>query len=422
MSRPAEWSESEYTRRNFVALGADYSGYLIGMSFASQATILPAFAAHLGASNVVIGAIPAVMTLGWFLPSLFVAPYTETLPRKLPFIRRYTVWERVSLPLLAGAAFFLADPAPRLTLGVLLVLLLSMTSVSGTLIPAWMDVIARTIPTTLRGRFFGAANLVGSVGGLLGTAATAYLLAAFPAPESYGLCFLAGALFLGLSYIGLMNAREPAAPIRPPVALGAYLRRIPALLRRDHNLRWFLLARAVETVGAMALGFYTVYALRVFDAQDWQVGVFTALYLIGQTAGNVVLGWLADRAGHRVVLALGVGALATANLAVLTAPSIQALGPVFVLAGIRFSAIHLSGRTILLEFAQDPAELPTYIGLANTSLAPLSFATPLLAGWVADRLGFPIVFAVAATFAVGGLAVLLARVREPRRATTGVRP
>ncbi|MGH7416426.1 MAG: MFS transporter, partial [Candidatus Rokuibacteriota bacterium] len=58
-------------RHNFLALGLDYSCFLIGMSFASQATILPAFAAHLGASNVLIGSIPAVMMLGWFLPSLF---------------------------------------------------------------------------------------------------------------------------------------------------------------------------------------------------------------------------------------------------------------------------------------------------------------------------------------------------------------
>jgi hypothetical protein len=34
--------------------------FLVGLSFASQSTILPAFAAHLGASNLVIGAIPAL--------------------------------------------------------------------------------------------------------------------------------------------------------------------------------------------------------------------------------------------------------------------------------------------------------------------------------------------------------------------------
>ena len=111
---------------------------------------------------------PAVMTLGWFLPSLFVAPHTESLPRKLPFMLRYTLWERLPLPALAAVAFFVADPLPRLALALVLLLLLLMTGVGGALTPAWMDVIGRTIPTTLRGRFFGAANVLASAGGLLG--------------------------------------------------------------------------------------------------------------------------------------------------------------------------------------------------------------------------------------------------------------
>jgi len=88
-------------RHNAVALGADFALFLVGLAFASQSTILPAFAAHLGAPNVVIGAIPAVMTLGWFLPSLFAAGHTESLARKLPFVMRFTLWERV--PFLALA-------------------------------------------------------------------------------------------------------------------------------------------------------------------------------------------------------------------------------------------------------------------------------------------------------------------------------
>lgn len=51
-----------HLRHNVIALGADYGLFLVAMSFASPATILPAFAASLGAPNVVIGAIPAVMT------------------------------------------------------------------------------------------------------------------------------------------------------------------------------------------------------------------------------------------------------------------------------------------------------------------------------------------------------------------------
>src|SRR5213076_3481370 len=99
-------------RHNVVALGADFSLFLVGLAFASQSTILPAFADHLGAPNVVIGAIPAVMTLGGFLPSLFAAGHTEALARKLPFVVRYTIWERAPFLVLALAAFLLAERAP----------------------------------------------------------------------------------------------------------------------------------------------------------------------------------------------------------------------------------------------------------------------------------------------------------------------
>jgi hypothetical protein len=70
-------------RRNAVLLGADDALFLIGLSFAWLSTILPAFAAHLGATNVTIGAIPALMTLGWLLPPLFAAHHTRGLRRKL---------------------------------------------------------------------------------------------------------------------------------------------------------------------------------------------------------------------------------------------------------------------------------------------------------------------------------------------------
>ena len=65
-----------HLRRNVLALGGDFAFYTVGLAFASTSTILPAFAASLGAPNLVIGAIPAVGTLGWLLPSLLAAGHT----------------------------------------------------------------------------------------------------------------------------------------------------------------------------------------------------------------------------------------------------------------------------------------------------------------------------------------------------------
>ena len=402
-------------RHNVVALGADYALFVVGLAFASQSTILPAFAAYLGAPNVVIGAIPAVMTLGWFMPSLFAAGHTETLERKLPFLVRYTVWERVPFIVLALAAFFLADRAPALTLGVMLLMLLIVTGVGGALMPAWMDLIGRVVPVTSRGRFFGFANLAASAGGLVASVVTASILATISAPASYGLCFVCTSVCLGLSFAALVVVREPASTSSAPaVPLREYLARIRALLGRDPNLAWFLAARAFGVVGTIGNGFYTVYALRAWDAPVAQVGVFTTLLFVGQMVGNAVLGWLADRRGHRLVMILGFGATLAGNVVAIAAPTLGAFGVVFVMMGIQIAAMNVSNLNVMLEFAPETSAQPTYVGLGTTLQAPFAFVAPLAAGLLADALGFIAVFAVAAVAVSVALALLIARVRDPR--------
>jgi MFS family permease len=409
-----------HVRHNVVALSADLGLFLIGLSFASQSTILPAFAEHLGASNLFIGAIPALMTLGWNLPSLFAAGHTESLPRKLPFVMRYTIWERLPFLALAGVAFFVAGPAPAAALALMLAMLLVITTAGGVLMPAWMDIVAHTVPVTLRGRFFAISSLLGSLGGLLGSGLTAWVLARLPAPDGYGVCFLLAAVFMGCSYVALARVREPrAASVEPRAPLPRYLRRAGRVLRQDRNLAWFLLARGLVYIGMMASGFYTVYALRHYAAPDWAVGVFTTALLAGQIVAHVALGAIADRAGHLAPLGIGAGALLLANVAALMVPSLELFVVVFVLQGIHVAAINVSGLSVLLEFAPSPSARPTYVGLGTTLLTPVAFGAPLLAGVLADLLGFRAVFATASIGSLAGLGLLLGRVRDPRRRTPG---
>ena len=407
-------------RWNVLALGADLSLFLIGLSFVSESTILPAFAAELGAPNVVIGAIPAAMTVGWFFPALFAAGHTATLSRKLPFVLRYTVWERAPFLALALVAFFLAGRAPGLALALLLVFLLVITGTGGLLMPAWMDIIGRTVPTSLRGRFFAVAGIVANLGGFVGSFGTAYLLATVAPPASYGICFVIAALFTGLSYVALALVREPASVVTsPPMPLRDYLRGVPGLLRGDRNLSWFLAARCVSAAGSMASGFYTVYALRAWDAPAWRVGVFTTALMAGQIVGGLVLGWLADRAGHLPVIAAAVAAMLGANLVALGAPSLDVFSVVFVLSGVHLAGMNVSALNVMLEFAPTTEARPTYLGLERTTLGPVVFSTPLVAGLLADTLGFKAIFAIAGLFGAAGVGLLVTRVRDPRNQRAG---
>jgi MFS family permease len=408
--------EEKNLRWNVWALGADYGLFMVGLAFMSASTVLPAFAASLGASTVLIGAIPAVMTVGWFLPPLFTAAHAERLPRKLPFIMRWTGWERVPFLVLAVIAFFLADKAPALSMWLVLAMLLVMTAVGGLLMPAWTDLVARALPTRIRGRFFGLASLAGTAGGLAGSALTAWVLGTLPSSTAYGVCFLGATLFVVLSWIALGTVREPPATSAPAGAdFWTHLGSVPALLRQDTNFTWYLVARVLTFGAVTGSGFFTVYALRVLRAPDAEVGIFTALLLAGQMAGQLLLGWVGDRAGHRIVLVIAAGMAMAMNLIALTAGSLSVFSAVFALNGVFNAAIQVSAVTVLLEFAPTPRQNPTYVGIERTFLAPFGFALPLIGGLLIDAVGYGFVFWISAASSVASAAVLLVLVRDPRR-------
>ena len=400
-----------HVRHNVVALGADYALFMVALAFVSPTTILPAFAAWLGAPNIVIGAIPAVMTLGWFLPCLFAAPHTEGLTRKLPFLVRWTVWERVPFLLLAAAAYWLAERSPGATLAVLLAMLLAVTGVGGLLMPAWMDLIGRAIPVTMRGRFFAVSSVAASLLGLGASAATADVLATHRPAVAYALCFVCGFVCLIVSFVALVLVREPlAAAARPREPLGAYLRRMPALLRDDRNLAWYLVARSLAAVGAAGTAFYTVYALHAWRLPASAAGMNA---VAGHLDDDAAIG-LHGRAGHRIVLLAGVAASVVGNVIALAATSPATFGVAFALAGVQTASITVSGLNVLLEFAPVTEAQPTYLGLGNTLLAPIAFVAPLAAGLLADAAGFSAVFAITALGGTAGMLLLALRVRDPR--------
>ena len=59
-----------YFRRNFFVNAADFAFYILGLNFAHQLTILPAFVRKFTSSNIVIGLISAINVMGWRLPQI----------------------------------------------------------------------------------------------------------------------------------------------------------------------------------------------------------------------------------------------------------------------------------------------------------------------------------------------------------------
>ncbi len=403
-----------HLRRNFAALSLDFGFFGLGMTFYSVSTILPAFAEHLGASNLVIGAIPSIATVGVTLPALFLANHAERLPYKLRFILGYTVWERLPLLLLAGAAYFFAERSPGLILALMLVCLSVMWGTGGALMPAFMDMIGKVIPTNYRGRLFAASGTFAGVLGLAGALLSGHYLQAYPFPTDYVLCFVTGFLFLAGSFVAVSFTLEPVVPTgKAHVDQATYFRRLPEILARDRDFTAYLVSRSVGMIGATGYGFYTVFALRSLGAPEWQVANFTFVLLAGQAVANLACGYVGDHVGHKPVLLAGGVASVLANAVALASGRVGHVYLAFVLMAVALASLQVSGLNIALEFAP-PADRPTYVGLSSTLTAPLALVAPLAGGLLADRIGYSVVFAVSAAAGVLSAGILAARVSDPR--------
>jgi len=87
-------------------------------------------------------------------------------------------------------------------------------------------------------------------------------------------------------------------------------------------------------LGGMGIGFLTVAAVQRWSIPDSMAGIYTFVYLAGQTAGNLSFGLLADRKGHKLALEIGATAGALAFLLAWLAMEAAWFYAVFALAGI----------------------------------------------------------------------------------------
>jgi len=401
---------------NFSVNLLDIVFYTLGTNIVARQTIMPLLISQLTPSKLAVGLIPAIDSMGFLLPQLLMANYTEKLRRKLPFIMAISsVFERGPYLAIGLVIWWLATRAPQMTAVLLLLLLAVSTFSAGITVPAWYDLIAKVIPANRRGIWSGLGFGLGALLGVAGAALAGRILVEWPFPDNFAICFILGFAALTISWIGLALNREPDSPtVKSGTTFSAYVRQLPAILRRDSNYLRFLVARSVHSLGTMAIGFYVVYGSERWGLSGEEVGILTAILTGSQAVLNVLWGLLGDRRGHKIVLCAGSASVALAALVALLAPSPAGLWLTFALVGSAGATANVSSLNIILEFCT-PEDRPTYIGLTNTLLAPVAVLSPLIGGALATLAGYQGLFATAAVCGALAAMTMAFWVHEPRQ-------
>ncbi|MDX9990456.1 MAG: MFS transporter [Anaerolineales bacterium] len=394
---------------------SDASFFGIGAGFASFGTILPLFISGMTDSAILIGLIPAIHSVGWQLPQLLTANRVSRLRQYKPMVMLMTIHERLPFLGLALAAWLLPVLGTGIVLPLTFLLLIWQGLGAGVTANAWQSMIAKIIPSEYRGTVFGAQAAVANVTISIAAIAAGYLLGWFKTPYNFITLFLLASLAYGLSMAALGFTREPVDEDKQiPAETRSPFAGMGAILKRDPNFAWFLALRILFQFASMGFAFYIVYGLRRFGMDGVTAGFLTASLTISQTVANLVMGWLADRWGHRTMLIFGMLMVSFSSILAWAAPNLNWFYPIFILTGLANVAYWTIGMAMTVEFGTE-AERPTYIGMSNTLVAPATILAPLIGGWIADSAGYQTTFMVSVVGGLVATAMLIFLIKDPKK-------
>ena len=400
-------------RWNFGVNLMDVATFWFGLSFISATTIVPLFISKLSDSPIPIALAAIIAQSGWYLPQIFTSNFVEGLARKKPVVVNLGLFtERLPLWLIVFSAVSAAW-SPTLALVLFLIGYAWHGYGAGLVATSWQDLIARVFPVQRRGRFMGISLFVGALFGALAAGFSVKLLSDYPFPTNFVFAFAIAAVFITISWFFLALTREPVQPVTAPrKSTRQFWSDLPRILRRDDNFRHFLVARWLLALGAMGTGFITVAAVKRWSVADGTVGAYTAAFLLGQTAANLIIGFLSDKYGHKLTLEIASFLSFLAFAIAWLAPTSEYYFIVFALLGAVTGATVVSGLMVVMEFSA-PEKRPTYAGLANTSVGVISIIAPLI-GAVLALAGYNWLFAASAAASLLALITLRWWVKEPR--------
>ena len=415
--------QEQVYRRNFVCFLADDILWNVGMGIISTETVIPDFVRHLTNSEVLIGLIATLPTIGGTLPQLLVARYIVRYERKKWWFVGPNIPARSMLLLFASVVLWLGKGQPEIILPVFFFCYAIQAFSNGLVGVPWADLAGSSLDNRWRARALGLRTAVTGVV-LLGVAPLigVVLGASGPAfPDNYLVLFVAAGVVLAIGILpGVFIHELPGSKsVAKLPSLAEFLPGLGRALRADVPFRAFIVTRVLVSLFLMAAPFYVGYAtVQLGLASSVAVPILIAAETIGSLSGALAYTWLGTHSNVLSIrLALGAFILVPvcALLAGVFGPLLLYTG--FLLSGIAVSIWNSSYLNWIVGYAP-PGERPNYVGLSNTLTAVFSFIAPLIGGTIVQTAGYAPVFAVALLMALGALMVTVRYLGHVRMETS----
>ena len=172
-------------------------------------------------------------------------------------------------------------------------------------------------------------------------------------------------------------------------------------------VRWLLIARFVNRLGAFSMPFLAVLLVQDHQASMRTAGFVVSAFGAATIPSRLLGGRLATGAGTKTASVVGLAGTAAAQLLIAAAPTLPAALLGAVLLGLCFEIYEPASQTLIADATPDPL-LPRAYGLLGATLAIAGVAAGLLAAGV-GRWGLRWLFVIDAATCLGCALILAAR-------------
>ncbi|MDD4104821.1 MAG: MFS transporter [Clostridiales bacterium] len=366
------------------------------MSMIDLNTVFPALITELTGSKIIFGLLYTVMLGAPLMFNLLFSHHMKSKRYKKKYLLIGIYLRSLAFLGMALSIRSFGAANPGLAVSLLFVWVFFFSLSAGFAGIAYSDVLAKVIAGKQRVRLYAVKQFFASVASLAGGFLVSKLFsqANLSFPDNYASTLFIGFLGLAVASLGFYLIREPAAETLSETNqnLRAYIREVPAILKRDIRFRRFILVENLTSFSVMALPFYMVYAKEIFSLDSTYVGKYLLIQIAGTILSNLIWGTLAGRTDSRRVvrICIHMGAAVPIIVIFLVRTNADLFGLVFFLVGFIISGRQIGFEPYLLDIAPDQRRTQ-YLGIRG-SLNIFTIILPFMGGLLITWLGYIPVF------------------------------
>jgi len=387
----------------------------LGLAFHTIYAIVPLFLKSLGAPDPVVISVAGLFSILVALPQFL----TTILSRNKQNVKSLAIGVHLTaLPPIFMMWFvfaFFAPMGPYAWIYFYICFILYGLSV-GMIIPVWAGFLRQVVNDENRGKFFGISFAFNSVGGFCGGILVKILLSSsleFPKNFGWGFSVFFISILIAIILFFWMKVEKPDNPFVQKT-IREFLSETKHILSKQHNFRRYLITRAILTVNYPAISLYAIFMQDKLGFNVSEAGIFTVINVVAFGAASYFAGLVGDKFGHKYSITL---AYISNILAVTTALLVNTMAGVylvFVFVGMGMGAFMPSAMNLVYSFAGN-RDGKLYMALIDTSIAPFTLLSLILAGIITQTLGAIWTFYFIGLFLLLGVLMLIFFVKDPAK-------